>query len=338
MTTESNENGVVPSLVPTGLADDQLLAVAAAAERRIEAVNKIKKIALKVTNNRDWTDQGGNPYLQVSGSEKVARLFGISWRLDEPIREDHDDGHFSYSFKGYFSMGTAEIEVMGTRSSQDPFFRGSREQPKPPSEIDRNDVKKGAMTNCIGNGITRLLGIRSLTWEDLAESGISRDRLGKVNFRTSDPHAAAKLPNYGKYKGMPMDDPSIPVSELRYYLSGAEKSISDPEKDKYKSLNEKMRDALIAELAKREDKPEGQGAPSHDDNHDAPSPEGSDSPSGPQLTADNVCQQFVLVESMPEWADVANAWQDEAELHSDDDRAKVKAAAEAAKKRLAKKK
>lgn len=57
-------------------------------------------------------------------------------------------------------------------------------------------------------------------------------------------------------------------------------------------------------------------------------------PTAPKLTASNVCQQFALVESMPEWADVANAWQDEAECHTDDDRTKVKTAAEAAKKRI----
>lgn len=234
------------------IGDDQLLAVAEAAERRVDAVNRIKKLSLRVTNHQDWTDQGGKPYLQVSGSEKVARLFGISWRLDEAVREEHPDGHFSYTMKGYFSMGSAEIEVVGTRSSSDPFFGGSKDRPKPVSEIDRNDVKKGAMTNCIGNGISRLLGIRNLTWEELEEAGISQAKTGKVNYKSSDPQASPTLPNYGKYKGRPMDDQAIPVDELRYYLQGAEKSIADPEKAKYKANNERMRDALKAEITKRE--------------------------------------------------------------------------------------
>lgn len=234
------------------LGDDQLLAVAEAAERRVDAVNRIKNLSLRVTNHQDWTNQGGKPYLQVSGSEKVARLFGISWRLDPPTREDHNDGHFSYTFKGYFSMGTAEIEVVGTRSSSDPFFAGSKENPNPPSEIDRNDVKKGAMTNCIGNGISRLLGIRNLTWEELNAAGISQEKTGKVNYKSADPNQAPTLPNYGRHKGKAMDDPSVPIDELKYYLQGAEKSIADPEKKKYKTNNETMRDALKAEIAKRE--------------------------------------------------------------------------------------
>lgn len=250
----SNDNGqeTTALAVPTGLGDDQLLAVAAAAEKRVEAVNKIKILALKVTNERDWTDQGGNPYLQVSGAEKVARLFGISWRLDEPTREDHSDGHFSYTFKGYFSMGTAEIEVVGTRSSQDPFFGGGRNNPKPPSEIDRNDVKKGAMTNCLGNGISRLLGIRNMTWEEIKAGGVDRAKVGKVDFKDSDPLAVATLPNYGKQKGKKVDDPTVPVSDLKYYLEGCEKTLKDESKKTYWPKEEKLREALKAEILKRE--------------------------------------------------------------------------------------
>jgi hypothetical protein len=178
--------------VPSPLAGDQLLAVAEAAEKRIDAVQRIKGLALRVTNHQDWTDQGGKPYLQVSGSEKVARLFGISWRLNEPMREDHEDGHFTYTFKGYFTMGTAEIEVIGTRSSSDPFF--SKKGTVPPSEIDRNDVKKGAMTNCIGNGITRLLGIRNLTWEEVRSGGVQQDKVGKVEYKNSKPSSQPAPP------------------------------------------------------------------------------------------------------------------------------------------------
>lgn len=240
--------------VPSSLVDDQLLAVAAAAEKRVDAINRIKILSLKVTNSHDWNDQGGKPYMGVSGAEKVARLFGISWRLDEPQREDHEDGHFSYTFKGYFTMGAAEIEVIGTRSSKDPFFGGSKDRPIPPSEIDRNDVKKGAMTNCLGNGISRLLGIRNMTWDELEQAGIKRETVGKVTYRDSDPNAAMKLPNYGRNhcKGKAMDDPAVTVEDLHYYLAGCEKSIADPAKAQYKAAETKRRDAIQAELKRRE--------------------------------------------------------------------------------------
>ena len=69
----------------TPITDDTLISLAEQAEKRIDAMNKIKRVAIKLTNKHDWTDQGGKPYLQVSGAEKIARMFGISWRISEPI-------------------------------------------------------------------------------------------------------------------------------------------------------------------------------------------------------------------------------------------------------------
>jgi len=177
------------------IADDFLIAMADQAEKRIDAIIKVKQVALKVTNARDWTDQNGNPYLQVSGSEKIANLFNMSWRIEEPKYEEEPDGHFTYSIKGIFSLGSRSIEVEGTRSSKDPFFnRYDYSQPKdpatgkhpvmPPATIDKGDVKKAALTNLYGNGITRMLGIRNLTWEDLQKyAGITQDMVkGKISY------------------------------------------------------------------------------------------------------------------------------------------------------------
>ena len=173
----------------TPITDDTLISLAEQAEKRIDAMNKIKRVAIKLTNKHDWTDQGGKPYLQVSGAEKIARMFGISWRISEPIKETMEGGHFSFTYKGYFSLAGATIEAIGTRSSKDGFFKkygyeNGQKQELPASEIDAGDVKKSAYTNCIGNGITRLLGIRNLTYEDLKEfSGITPDQLGKVDYK-----------------------------------------------------------------------------------------------------------------------------------------------------------
>lgn len=166
------------------IADDNLIVMAEQAERRVQAMNRIKQAALQMTNANDWTDQNGKPYLQVSGAEKVARLFGISWRMDVPTLIKEEDGHYSFEIKGYFSMGTAEIEVIGTRSSKDPFFSHSGKLP--PAEVDKNNVKKGALTNCIGNGITRLLGIRNLTWAEVRGGGVSQADVSKVEYKQQE--------------------------------------------------------------------------------------------------------------------------------------------------------
>ena len=196
-----NEIIEVSTDVPA-IADNTLIQLAEQAEKRIDAMQKIKRIALKLTNYNDWTDQGGKPYLQVSGAEKVGRLFGISWRISEPVLENEEGGHFSYTYKGHFSLAGATIEAIGTRSSKDGFFTkyayGERDESGksqrtalPPSAIDKGDVKKAAYTNLLGNGITRILGLRNLTYEDLKEfAGITKDQIQKVEYKSKKQESA----------------------------------------------------------------------------------------------------------------------------------------------------
>lgn len=188
LATIEGESEVLPAI-----ADNTLIAVAEQAEKRVEAMQKIKRMALKLTNPHDWVDENGKPYLQASGGEKVARLFGISWRISEPVRDSIEGGHFTYTYHGEFSLAGASIEAIGTRSSKDGFFKkyewkGEGEKRTrvelPVSEIDPGDVKKSAYTNLIGNGITRLLGIRNLTYEDLKEfAGITKEQITSVEYK-----------------------------------------------------------------------------------------------------------------------------------------------------------
>lgn len=168
--------------MPVVLGADNLVEMANFAEKRIEAIKRIKRAALAVTSVHDWVDQNGKPYLQVSGSEKVARLFGISWRIDEPQLNTEEDGHFSYVYKGYFTLGSITIETIGSRGSKDLFFSKSHKEVIPPTEIDRNDVRKAAYTNLLGNGITRMLGLRNLTWEEVKSAGIDQSKVGKIDY------------------------------------------------------------------------------------------------------------------------------------------------------------
>ena len=182
----------VRALDVPAIADDTLVTLAEAAEARVEAIKRIKRAALRVTNANDWIDENGRPYLEASGAEKVARLFGISWRIEEPVFEREEDGHFSYTYRGFFSLGAAEIEVIGARSSRDPFFSRAKGHDIPPSAIDKTHIKKAAYTNCIGNGITRILGLRNVTWDDLREAGILPDGVSKVDRQQAEMSPEAK--------------------------------------------------------------------------------------------------------------------------------------------------
>ena len=216
MTTEAVVLDARESMSPVALADDQLIQLAEQAEKRIAAVKRIKELALRVTNAHDWTDQGGKPYMQVSGAEKVARLFGISWRIDDPVFEQGEGGHFAYTYKGEFSLNGTTIEAIGSRSSKDGFFTkyekqkdGERGERKalPPSEIDKGDVKKSAFTNLLGNGITRLLGIRNLSWEELETAGIKRDAVVGIQYKGKNQKNAKEQAGQGG------QNPNLPATE-----------------------------------------------------------------------------------------------------------------------------
>lgn len=217
----TNQEIIAQDIPP--VADDMLVSIAERAERRIDALGKIKRLALKLTNAHDWVDQNGRPYLQASGAEKVARLFGISWTIDEPKYEPEESGHFSYTYTGQFTLGGATITAVGTRSSKDGFFKkyewGEKDEnghatrtELPISEIDRGDVKKAAYTNLLGNGITRILGIRNLTYADLKEfAGLTQDMLGKVEYKKS-----GQKQQPPQQQGSPtITDPGAPASEAQ---------------------------------------------------------------------------------------------------------------------------
>ena len=171
------------------LSNDNLLAMAEQAERRIDAINRIMSSSLKITNEKDWILIAGTPYLQESGATKVARLFGIGWSIENPILETESDGHFTYTYKGKFFMGGTSIEATGSRSSKDEFFTG-KTNPKAPQDIDKRDVKMSAYTNCINNGIKRILpGLRNLTAEDMQKAGLDCGKMQGYGFKGNSKNA-----------------------------------------------------------------------------------------------------------------------------------------------------
>lgn len=137
-------------------------------------------------------------------------------------------------------------------------------------------------------------------------------------------------PNYGKYAKRPLSQ--IPDEDLHIYLQGAERSINDLAKAKFKAANERMRDAIQAELSKRE-QPDAQALTP--DTPPASTPQGEQSSSGPStMTAGNTCQQLRLSESIAEASSIMNAWLNEE--HSQEDSEQVNKVFAEVKKRLGK--
>lgn len=170
------DNEIIPSELSQEvvLNDDALDII----EKRAKLWEGVMRVALSATTAADWVDQNGKPYLQATGAEKVARRFGVRIENVEFDREDITDDtgrYYLYTVTGRAVLKDGEsIETIGTCSSRDKFFGRKDGEYKKVEDVDIGNVKKKAYTNFLGNAITRLLGIRGLTWEHLGKYGITK--------------------------------------------------------------------------------------------------------------------------------------------------------------------
>ena len=166
--------------------------ILAAANIRVAQLEKIVSLSIKRTNENDWVNQQGKPYLCASGAEKIARLFGVCWKnvRCEKIYSNDEQGQFYYfEYTGDFMLGKDIISAVGTCSQKDQFFAISKGKMKPASEIDETNIRKAAYSNMLVNGITRILGIRNLTWEELKNGGIDQSKVQGVDYKTKKDHS-----------------------------------------------------------------------------------------------------------------------------------------------------
>lgn len=163
---------------------DNIIYLAEQAEKYVTAMNKVMKAALMITTELDWVLIGGNPYLQESGATKVARLFGISIKLmGNPTVECDAQGYKTFTYKAKFMLKDQYVECEGSRSSSEDFFAG-KGKTKKPDEIDERDVKMAAYTNCLNNGIKRLIpGLRNIDVETLSNAGLDVSKMKGYVFK-----------------------------------------------------------------------------------------------------------------------------------------------------------
>ncbi len=157
------------------------------AEKYIESLNKIRLMAIKVTNTMDWSSQGDKPYLEKSGCDKIAGAFGVKIFNPEFVKENCSDeigDYIVYTCSAHGVWNNHEESEIGTCSTRDDFFGKRGGQYKPLSEVDITDIKKKSFTNMANRLIKKLLGL-SFTWEEIEElSGgkIKKSTVQKVEF------------------------------------------------------------------------------------------------------------------------------------------------------------
>lgn len=166
---------------------DNILYMADKADKYIAATNRIMNAALRITSEYDWVLIGGKPYLQESGTTKVARLFGISMEIiGDPVKEVDSEGYVTYTYKMRMHMNGQYVDCEGSRSMKQDFFSAAKGgEKKKPDEIIERDVKMSAYTNCVNNGIKRLIpGLRNIDVSVLEKAGLNVGSIKGYTFKT----------------------------------------------------------------------------------------------------------------------------------------------------------
>jgi hypothetical protein len=189
------------------------------AEKRIAFFDSVAKLSLLRTSVHDWVDQGGKPYLQATGAEKLMAVWGIYTRdVKITVEMDASTGFPAYEVTGRVGSRTlgTEMDVVGGRNANDNFFQ---KQLAATGKLDLQDVRKTAYSNWIANAVTRLIGMRGMTWEEVATATHNRINkqtcTGKVEYRKNDsgPQAPATqaAPNESEPMGKQAESPRGPI-------------------------------------------------------------------------------------------------------------------------------
>ena len=179
-------------------------------ERREALFKKVLQVAISATTPKDWVNQDGKPYLQSSGAERVAMRFGVVISDINQVKEDYTDAKGTYyviKTTGRASFGQGEITAIVTCSSRDKFFGRARGELKALEDVDMANIMKKSYTNFTVNAITRLLGIRNLTWEELAKYGIRQEGSNQVSYKKQ---GAVATPPHTQTQSTPQSDAKKP--------------------------------------------------------------------------------------------------------------------------------
>lgn len=234
--------------------DIDLLAVI---ERRNEMMSRILDYAIRATHPGQWVDQNGRPYPTAPAAEVMARRCAVSIKnvQTNKVPSSDDKGPFyMYVVTATSSLpgGYDSIEAMGTCSSRDTFLGTETKAGRQLSDIDEGNILKAAYSNMLVNAITRLLGVRNLSWERLAELGINQGLVAKVEYNSGAKGGSADsaiVMKFGNGKGKTI--PELNDEQLAWYKSAAEKDLANPEKKKYEANTKRQLAAFDAEIAKR---------------------------------------------------------------------------------------
>ena len=140
------------------------------AERMVDNLVKIKRLALKATTRRDWVDFQGAPYLTANGVDAIALLFGINLEGLRVVEQRVQQGDAQIiRFVAHITARYGKItrEAEGVVSTRNKFFGRVGGEQKRVEDIDTDSLRAMAGTRAASNAVKKLLGLGGLTWEDI---------------------------------------------------------------------------------------------------------------------------------------------------------------------------
>lgn len=200
------ETGIVPVSNNTQVILPDVAQFVQLVEKRSALVDAAMPIAIKSTIKSDWCDLGGNPYPKDEAIEKIRLRFGISAsRPSFEKDESKDEKGIRYMWTCYmdFSLpGSTEVlSCIGTASNRKAFYAKAHGTWRKQYEIHEDNIKKHAWTNCMHNGITRILGLRGITWDQVEQHvKFTRKEVDRVDYDKSQDETQSRGTTKAKSK------------------------------------------------------------------------------------------------------------------------------------------
>lgn len=152
-----------------------------------------KIAALLVTQDcqpHNIIDYGGRvgPGFDGPCCEAMARSGGLKFWDRKIEKVMLEGGHYYFEVEGKCGWNSEEyVEIIGSCSSKKPFFSKAKGKDVKIVDINIMNVKKNAITNFTVNGVTRFLGLRGISWEQLTEmtdGKLTREKATNVDFQS----------------------------------------------------------------------------------------------------------------------------------------------------------
>lgn len=168
------------------------------AEKQIVLRSKLLMTALKALKPHDLQDFDGKPYLEGEGAARIMAVIRGFKVGEAKFTVEQIPPHYFVECAIPMEYKGATTVAIGDCSTQDSFFTGrdgnsgryAKYKDQTGSEIMATrlllgDAKKKARENAISRGVSELLGLKGLSWDDLEQLGFKRGEAGaKISFKT----------------------------------------------------------------------------------------------------------------------------------------------------------